>query len=92
MKSPTTTVPATTPNMTREYKKELRALEREIKKASRDRSRMYHRLDRDIARIETCASQDIRTLRRDSAKFDKGTLKQLAAFAKRKAILIGRLS
>ena len=78
--------------MTREYKKELRALEREIRKANSDRSRMYHRLDRDIARIETCASQDIRTLRREATKIDKGTLKQLAAFDKRKAILIGRLS
>ena len=91
MKTPTTT-PAPTPNMTREYKKELRALEREMKKANRDRSHMYHRLDRDIARIETCASQDIRSLRREAAKRDKGTLKQIAAYEKRHAILIGRLS
>ena len=84
--------PVTGPNMSKQYRKELRALETQMGRASRDQIRHHRATGRAVAKIENVAVAQIRAIKRESAKLDKGTVKQLAAFQKRRAILIGRLS
>ena len=84
--------PVTGPNMSKQYRKELRALDTQIRRASRDQIRHHRATGRAVAKIENIAVAQIRAIKRESAKLDKGTVKQLAAFQKRRAILIGRLS
>ena len=78
--------------MSKEYRKELRALEREIRKASRDQIRHHRSTERIISSLENECVKEIRRVKTAAAKVDKGTLKQLEAFKKRQAILTGRLS
>ena len=70
--------------MKKQYLKELRALDTQIRRASRDQIRHHRAAGRAVAKI--------RAIKREAAKLDKGTVKQLAAFQKRRAILVGRLS
>ena len=88
----TTTPPATAPNMTREYRKELRALETQIRRAANDSARHERATQRAIAKIETAAVREIRSVKKQATKLAKGTAKQLSIFAKRQAILLGRLA
>jgi len=83
---------ASGPDMSKQYRKELRALETQMGRASRDQIRHHRATQRSIARVENAAVAQIRAINRVSAKLDKGTVKQLAALQKRRAILIGRLS
>ena len=84
--------PAAGPNMSKQYRKELRALDTQIRRASRDQIRSHRAAGRAVAKIENAAVAQIRAIKREAAKLDKGTVKQLAAFQKRRAILIGRLA
>ncbi len=91
------------PDMRKEYRKELRALDTQIRRASRDRERhtqcvkrslawITKSATRQIAKINALYIRDKKAIEREAAKLDKGTLKQLAAFEKRREILTGRLS
>ncbi len=84
--------PLTGPNMKKQYLKEFRACDTQIRRASRDQRKHHRSTERAIAKVENAAVAQIRAIKRESAKLDKGTEKQLAAFVKRRAILVGRLS
>ena len=84
--------PAAGPNMSKQYRKELRSLTTQLNRASRDQKRHRRATERAVARIEDAAARQIRAIKREATKLDRGTVKQLAAFAKRRAILVGRLS
>ena len=75
-----------------EYRKELRALDTQLRRASRDQIRHHRATVRAVARIENAAVKQIRAIKREAAKLDKGIVKQLAAFHKRRDIIVGRLS
>jgi hypothetical protein len=78
--------------MAKEHRKEIRALDIQIRKGKADQARHLKQVARDIARIEINAVRTMRKLKRESLLIDNGTRKQLAAFTKRRDILIGRLS
>jgi hypothetical protein len=104
MKKPTTpTTQPSGPNMAKQYRKELRALDTQIRRAKADRDR--HILATERARgkalvaacracdkIDKAASREICAINRTFTRLNKGTEKQIAAFQKRQAILLGRLS
>lgn len=89
--------------MAKEYRKELRALETQIRKAKRDQGahlaactrtneKILAAAERATKKLDRAATRDVCANNRDFSRLDKGTRKQLAKFEKRKAILIGRLS
>lgn len=94
---------SSSPNMTKQYRKELRALATQIRKAKRDQAahardtarhvgRLTRANERAIARSRAASVREIRACLRTEVLLNKGTEKQIAAFQKRQAILIGRLS
>ena len=89
--------------MSKQYRKELRAIETQIRRASRDRcantkrtalanAKILRAAERRAAQIDREATREICANNRLFKKLDKGTVKQLAAFQKRRSILVGRLS
>ncbi|MEI6034498.1 MAG: hypothetical protein WCS65_09490 [Verrucomicrobiae bacterium] len=80
------------PNMAREYRKELRALETQIGRAYRDNTRHEAATIRKVSKVENAAVREIRAIKSTANKLAKGTKKQIDAFLARQAILLGRLS
>lgn len=78
--------------MAKEYRKELRGLTTQINRATRDQARRHRAAERAVATTENAAVKQIRAIKREVAKLDRGDLKLIAALQKRRAILAGRLS
>lgn len=78
--------------MTKEYRRELRAIDAQLRNVEKEQRKSKKVADRAITRIEKAAASDIREIRKESAKLHKGLLKTADALNKRRAILAGRLS
>ena len=89
--------------MAKQYRKELRALYTQIRRAKADQSRHTRAKNRDNKRILVAADRAVKKIghaaannicanNRAFSKLNKGTEKQILAFQKRQAILLGRLS
>ncbi len=87
-----TTTPATAPNMTKEYRKELKKLGQKKKFLVRSLARQANATGLAIIKIENAAAREIRALKKAVAKLDSGLEKEIALISKRQAILVGRLS
>ena len=94
MEKPTKTQlkPTATPDMAKQWRRELMALDKELKRVDRDYSRLQRATEKRIARIERVAAREIRALRRADSRLARGERKHALQLEKRQAILIGRLA
>lgn len=92
MKKTTPPAAANGPDMTKEYRKELKKLGQKKKFLVRSLARQANATARAISKIEIAAVREIRALKKATAKLDSGLEKEIAHISKRQAILVGRLS
>lgn len=83
---------AATPDMTAQFKKELREIGKAESDLAREIKRTHARTIKDCKRISACAISDIKTMQRAEAKLHKGWTKTALGLARRRMILEGRLS